>query len=206
LFISDKPFKDSDTASDLRIRTSTWSQQNFAPNPKGTIATGGVRGRYVRVQLPGDTQTLKECFLSLAEVEIYRSTKSRATIPVPSPRGTPDLKVKKFDTDNASFLRFDFESSVPTTVKYMFWDNPRLKYFLNGKLATVVERNGLRVIDVPAGHNTIEIRYRHWPLIIFWIFYTLFALVFLWVLTPTRFRAGVLRMLRLFQWNRQSMS
>lgn len=196
LFISDKPFKASDTASDLRVRTRTWSQQNFAPNPKGTIRTGGVRGRYVRVQLPGDTQTLKECFLSLAEVEVFRSDKPQVTASAPPSRSTSDLQVKKFDTDNASYLRLDLESSAPATIQYLFWDNPRLKYYLNGKRATVVEQDGLRTVLVASGYNTLEIRYRHWPLTVFWVLYTMYALVFLWALMPIGILAGIWRKLR----------
>lgn len=195
LFISDKPFKASDIASDLRVRTDTWSQQNFAPNPKGTIMTGGVRGRYVRVQLPGNTQTLKECFLSLAEVEIFRSNKPQVMASATSSGSASDLKVKKFDTNNASFLYLDLESSAPVTVQYLFWDNPRLKYYLNGKRTTIEKRNGLNFIEVPAGHNTLEIRYKHWPLIAFLTLYIIYALMFMWVMTPASFRAAVWRKL-----------
>lgn len=195
VFISDTPFLAKDSASVLRARPATWGQVNFTPNPKGTIQTGGVRGRYVRVQL-GGTQPIGESYLSLAEVEIFRSDISQvATATVPHSSDASDLQVKKFTTNNANYLRLDLESSASATVQYLFWNNPRLNYYLNGQRTAVVERDGLNFINVPAGSNTIEIQYRHWPLIVFWVFYTMYALAFLWVLTPTRFRAGIWRKL-----------
>lgn len=196
LFISDKPFKASDTASDLRERPGTWSQQNFAPNPKGTVVTEGASGRYIRVQLPGNTQTIKDCFLSLAEVEVFRSSPSPAAVSTPESMTTSNLKINKFTTNQANYLHLNFEASTPTTVQYLFWDNPRLRYHLNGKRVSPVEKDGLRVIEVPAGQNTLEIRYRHWPLNIFWLFYALYALLFAWVLIPTKFQASIWRKLR----------
>jgi len=195
VFISDAPFLAKDSASVLRARPATWGQVNFTPNPKGTIQTGGVRGRYVRVQL-GGTQPIGESYLSLAEVEVFRSDMSQvATATVPHSSDASDLQVKKFTTNNANYFRLDLESSASATVQYLFWNNPRLNYYLNGQRTTVVERDGLNFINVPAGSNTIEIRYRHWPLIVFWVFYTMYALVFLWIVTPSRVRAGVWRRL-----------
>ena len=142
---------------------------------------------------PGDTLALKECFLSLAEVEIFRSNKSQVMASAPLSHPASDLKVNKFNTNNANYLYLDLESSSPVIVQYLFWDNPRLKYYLNGKRATVVEQNGLRTIEVPAGRNIIEIRYRHWPLTIFWVLYALYASALLLVLIPTSFTNYVRR-------------
>jgi hypothetical protein len=192
IFISEIPFLDTDTASVLRTRPATWGQVNFKSNPKSLIKTnlafGGVRGRYVRVQLGGD-QTVGESYLSLAEVEVFRSDMSQVaatTVPHSS-------EVKRFTTNNANYLRLDLESSAPATVQYLFSDNPRLNYYLNGQRTTVDKRDGLNFINVPAGSNTIEIQYRHWPLIVFLCFYTIYSLVFLWALMPAKFRFGVWR-------------
>ena len=193
LFISDKPFKSSDTASDLKGRPGTWSQQNSAPNPKGTVVTEGVRGRYVRIQLPGNTQTIKDCFLSLAEVEVFRSNQSPGTVKPLDFTAVPDLKINRFNTNHANYLLLDFVTSAPVAVQYLFFDNPRLKYYLNGKRVIPVEKDGSRIINVKAGHNTVEIQYRHWSLVIFWIFYTLYALLFLWALIPGRFLGDIWR-------------
>ena len=190
VFISEAPFLASDTASVLQVRPATWGQVNLTPNPKSTIKTHGVRGRYIRVQL-GGAQPIEEGFLHLAEVEVFRSTQSLDTAFTPDSRKVSDLKIKKFTTNHANYLRLDFEASAPTTIQYLFWENPRLNYYLNGNRVNLLEKDGLRGIEVPAGHNVLEIKYRHWPLIIFWIFYTIFALVLLWVLIPTRFRSSV---------------
>lgn len=195
IFISETPFLASDTASLLRTRPSTWAQMNPQPNLKSTIKTPQERGRYVRVQLSG-TQPIGESFLSLAEVEIFRSDSSAVANPAQVSTTASKFKVNQFTTNYASYLRLEFETPAPATVQYLFWDNPRLKYYLNGKHATVVEQNGLRTIEVPAGHNTIEIKYRHWPLTMFWVFYSMFALALMWVLMPTSLRTGVWRKLR----------
>ncbi|MBI3811898.1 MAG: discoidin domain-containing protein [Nitrospirae bacterium] len=195
IFISEVPFLASDTASMLRTRPATWSKVNFTPNSKNTIKTGGVRGRYVRIQLSG-TQPLEESFLSLAEVEVFRSDKAQAAASVPSSGSVSNLKVNRFATNYASFLRLDLESSAPATIQYLFWDNPRLGYYLNGRRVALVKQDGVQTILVPSGRNRLEVRYRHWPLTVFWIFYTMYALIFLWALIPVGFRTGVWRKLR----------
>ena len=88
---------------------------------------------------------------------------------------------KNFYSNNANYMRFEFKADKPTTVQYLFWNNSRLKYYLNGKRIRPSYHDGLKTIDVPAGQNIIEVRYIHWPLILFWVFYTVFA--FLWVCT-----------------------
>jgi len=192
VFISEAPFLSSDTAPGLRKRPATWSSINLTPNPKGTIRTGGVKGRYVRIQL-GAAQPIEESYLSIAELEVFRSEISQGIVSPQQAGAASDLKVAGFTTNNANYLRLDLESSVPANVEYLFWNNPRLKYYLNGKRVTTVDREGLRAINVPAGRNTIEIRYRHWPLTLFWVLYALYALALLWVLIPTKFTHTVRR-------------
>lgn len=195
IFISEAPFLASDTAPILQTRKSVWSQLNLTPNPKSTIKTPRVKGQYVRVQLAG-TQHIEESFLSLAEVEVFRSDQSVTTTSAEVPITEANLIVNQFTTNYANYLHLDFESDAPVTIQYMFWDNPRLKYFLNGNRVNFTEKDGLRGIDVTSGRNIIEIKYTHWPLNIFWIFYSLYALVLLWVLTPTRFQTSVWQKLR----------
>jgi len=65
VFVSNTPFSPSDTPTTLQNRAGTWSShQTVAPSPSVTIATGGVQGQYVRVQLSGTD------YLSLAEVQV----------------------------------------------------------------------------------------------------------------------------------------
>ena len=65
IFVSNTPFLAGDTPATLQNRAATYSfHQIGAPSPSATINTGGVQGRYVRVQLSG-----QEC-LSLAEVQV----------------------------------------------------------------------------------------------------------------------------------------
>jgi hypothetical protein len=66
VFISDSPFSSADTPATLQSRPGTWSShQTTVPNPSTTIAVGGARGRYLRVQLTGTN------YLSLAEVQVF---------------------------------------------------------------------------------------------------------------------------------------
>jgi hypothetical protein len=66
VFVSDTPFRPSDTPATLQKRAGTWkSHQTSAPNPSTTIAVSAVKGRYVRVQLTGTD------YLSLAEVQVF---------------------------------------------------------------------------------------------------------------------------------------
>ena len=65
VFVSNTPFSDADTPATLQNRAGTWNtHQTTAPNPSSTLSTGGVPGRYVRVQLSAPN------YLSLAEVQV----------------------------------------------------------------------------------------------------------------------------------------
>lgn len=190
VFISEAPFLATDTASVLRERSAIWGKVNFTPKPMVTIKTGGIRGRYVRVQL-GGKQPADQSYLSLAEVEVFRSDKPQISASTPQSGSPFAVRVKKFVNNHANHMQLQFEASAPSTVAYLFWDNPRLRYYLNGERVRLVERGGLWTINAPAGLNTIEIRYVHWPLRIFWVLYAMYALVLLWVLTPTRFQVRI---------------
>src|SRR5579871_1091666 len=66
VFISNTPFLPTDTPATLQFRTGTfWSHQTSVPSPSATIATVGVQGQYVRVQLSNPD------YLSLAEVQVF---------------------------------------------------------------------------------------------------------------------------------------
>ncbi|MFT4059633.1 MAG: discoidin domain-containing protein [Legionella sp.] len=179
VFISNIPFSSTDTVDDLRKRTDTWGIEGTPTRLMSMISTGGVEGRYVRVQLSGK-QPLADSYLSLAEVEVLKSESSAANIKNTS------FKNKDFYSNNANYMRIEFEADAPTTIQYLFWNNPRIHYYLNGKKATVHNDNGLMSIAVPAGTNIIEARYVHWPLILFWLFYGIFGVLLLWAFIPER--------------------
>jgi hypothetical protein len=88
-------------------------------------------------------------------------------------------------------MRLEFTADKPTAVQYLFWNNPRLKYYLNGKRITLDKHDGLETINVPAGQNIIEIRYIHRPLILFWVFYTLFGFLLACTFIPERLMAAL---------------
>lgn len=66
VFVSDTPFGDTDSWSQLTGRANTWySYQTAIPSPTATIPVG-YPGRYVRIQLTATNQPL-----SLAEVQVW---------------------------------------------------------------------------------------------------------------------------------------
>jgi hypothetical protein len=66
VFVSDTPFRPTDTPATLKSRAGTWSShQTSAPQPSTKITATRAPGRYVRVQLAGTN------YLSLAEVQVF---------------------------------------------------------------------------------------------------------------------------------------
>lgn len=201
IFISDIPFKKNDTASDLKVRDKTWSKQNFKPNPKGIIETGGVTGQYIRVQLPGKASALNESFLSIAEVEVYRSEKPNIITSDEKSYKLNNLKINKFSTNDANYLSLDFNTSAPVSLQYLFWKNPRIKFYLNGKQLDMMNKDSVHWIRVPKGNHKFEVKYTHWKLNIFWIFYALYILALLWLLIYTRVYTPILGRLQMHKRN-----
>jgi hypothetical protein len=73
VFVSDTPFLAVETPATLQNRPGTFSShQTTAPNPSVVIPVG-AQGRYVRVQLTGQTN------LSLAEVQVFGTVTSTGT-------------------------------------------------------------------------------------------------------------------------------
>jgi hypothetical protein len=191
VFMSETPFSGTDTAATLQGRLGTQNMQvGFPPDPMTTLRTGGVRGRYVRIQLPGK-QTGQD-YLSIAEVEIFGAYDGALALTSPE---LPSVEVKEFSTNNANYLHLDFVAEKPTKLEYLFWDNPRVEYVLNGQPVKMVLKNGVFSVDVPAGHNVFELRYKHSVLNIFWAFYALYALAYLWALSNLRVPSHAARML-----------
>jgi hypothetical protein len=67
VFISEAPFAADDTPATLQVPCVWSNHQTSAPAPSMSISAGGIRGRYVRVQLAGSDT------LSLAEVQVFGS-------------------------------------------------------------------------------------------------------------------------------------
>ncbi len=144
------------------------------PKPRLTIATGGARGRYIRVQL-ASTNESPENILSLAELEVFPVAAASPTV-----TAERDFIVHGFETNNANILRLDVESRGPVTVQYLMGHNPRLRYTVNGAAAAVETQEGLASISLAPGHNILEIRYQHRMLALFWAVYGLFGLAVAW--------------------------
>jgi hypothetical protein len=157
---------------------SLWQQRiKMTPSPSLTIDTPGAVGRYVRVQLARETAN-SENILSLAEVEVYPPAHTSAG----SADGRPsdDVVIHGFTCNNANALQLDMEFPEPLTMKYLLWDNPRLRYTLNGKPLIPGKRDGLVAIDLPPGRNVIGIDYHNRMFALFWVVYAAYAVIAVW--------------------------
>jgi hypothetical protein len=155
-----------------------WQKRiRIMPSPSLTIDTHGAVGRYVRVQLARETADSQN-ILSLAEVEVYPPTSETADSIAKKPANP--LVVHNFTCNNANALQFDVESSEPVTMKYLLWDNPRLRYTLNGKPITPAKNDGLIAIDLSTGRNVIGIAYHNRMFVFFWIVYAIYAAIAGW--------------------------
>lgn len=188
IFLSDKPFLPDETPSELKARPGTWGnhQRFMAPTPSTTLQPEKVTARYLRIQLSG-TLPQNDSFLSLAEVEVFEHGNLKQTVGSENAGGKPDLKIIGFDTNDASYIRMEVESSRPIIAQYLFSDNPRLTYLLNGEPASKFELGGLSAIEIPTGRNTLEIQYVHWPLRLFMIIYSLYAIFCICAIIPSSF-------------------
>jgi hypothetical protein len=192
VFVSSTPFKSTDTAEDLRKRPDVWGRMGFTPMPTTTFRTGGIEGRYVRIQL-GGRQPQAEAFLHIAELEVM-GVAQYAGGTTSSLASAAQIRVIDFETNFANFHRIQWESEASTVVQYLFSENPRLNFYLNGKRITPGERNGLLTVEAPIGKNTLELRYRHWPLTMFWVMffgYAVSVLGCLGALAYSRVRAAL---------------
>lgn len=159
------------------------------PRPTITVETPGARGRYVRIQL-ASTEPSPENILSLAELEVFRPAATTANT---NAAAGPPFTVHDFEANDANYLRLDLEAAAPVTVQYLMWNNPKLRFSLNGAPVAVRDREGLATITLPPGRHTLEVRYRHRMLTVFWAVYGLFGLAVAWSAlaeTVARFRSG----------------
>ena len=156
----------------------TWQKRVvIMPNPSLTIDTPGAVGRYVRIQLARETAN-PENVLCLAEIEVYPPVRRAADGAAAKP--AEGLVVHGFACNDANALKIDIESAEPVTLKYLLWNNPRLRYSLNGKPLTPGESDGLVSISLPMGRNVVDIVYHNRMFALFWVGYAVYAAITLW--------------------------
>jgi hypothetical protein len=182
VFVSDTPFLPTDTAQALLGRAQTWSQQASQGNPKITIKTGGVQGRFVRLQF--NAQAPKgESFLHVAELQVLQSNSDSSSL--------PSVSNTSFSTNFSSATSFTYEATLPTSLQYLFWPNPRLTFTIDGVKAPLVENDGMHFLEVPAGRHSIQVNYTHWGLRLFLSFMLLFCVSSVWLNLPHTLRARI---------------
>jgi len=173
VFVSDQPGGDGAQPTAAVPAAAFARRISAEPQPSLTLMTPGARGRYVRVQLAG-TEASPENILSLAELEVFPADDAAT-----APAGRT-FDVLGFETNDANLLRLEVEAKEPVTVQYLLGHNPRLRYLVNGAAAPVENQGGLTAITLPAGRSTLEIRYQHRMLSLFWAVYGLFGLAVAW--------------------------
>jgi len=181
LLISETPFPDNATATELRGRTGVHAFPGMTPMPSTTISTEGVVGRYVRIQLGGTVSPVGN-FLSIAECEIFSPGDSDVAAPV-SGAGSP--RIVAFETNDANRVSVSVDTPEPALVQYLLWPNPRASFYVDGRRITPTLHDGLAAITVPSGRHTVEMRYRHWPLRLFWLVYAAYGLTLALVTVPS---------------------
>jgi hypothetical protein len=178
-FVSDAPFGDADTADVLKVRAGTWGRQNFAPKRFVEIAADKVSGRYVRVQLSGGAEP-DNAFLHIAELQVFPPSPDAAVQGAGAPPAAAAADpVTSFKTNFANFTQIKVDLKSPAAVQYLFSDNPKLTYTVDGERVAFDVSSGVPSYLLPAGRHSIEIRYSHGLLGLFWIVYGCYWLVLL---------------------------
>ncbi len=132
VFISDTPFLATDIPATLQDRSGTFaSHQTSATGPSATIASLGVPGRYVRVQLSAAN------YLSLAEVQVF------GTLSGPPPPS--NLAQGKAATQSSTFPGFA-TAGAGTAVD----GNPDGNFFDGSVTATNLDPNAWWQVDLGA--------------------------------------------------------
>jgi F5/8 type C domain len=179
VFVSDKPFLPGDTVSILKGRQGTWGQQGSQGNPKITINTGRIQGRYIRLQFDNHPAQADN-FLSIAELEVLQYDK---------PIKSSVVSNISFSTNFGSDSELKFESvGDDISIQYLFWPNSRLNFLVNGKPMEFVMRDGLYMLDLPQGNYVIKVYYKNWILRVFLALMILFALAYSTILWPQAYR------------------
>lgn len=192
LTVTDSPAAATQKATDLSEESvhGLWQKRiTIIPQPSLTIETTGAVGRYIRVQLARQTQH-PDNVLSLAEVEVFPPE-----TPAAGSANTDDTFVlHEFSSNGANAITMDVESSEPVTVKYLLWNNPRLRYRLNGRTIEPIIHNGLATMRLPAGRSALTITYHNRLLASFWLGYLAYALLAAWAFATTLVEAARMKM------------
>jgi hypothetical protein len=67
-------------------------------------------------------------------------------------------------------------------LQYLLWNNPRLRYAVNGARVLPEIRDGVATLRLPRGRNVVTIQYHNHTLTIFWIVYACYTATVAWVL------------------------
>jgi hypothetical protein len=182
LTITDTPADATQKAAILKEQSTPglWQKRvTTIPRPSLTVDTSGAKGRYLRIQLARQTPS-PENVLSLAEVEAYPPGETAGPTSSGDSQPHDTFQLHSFSSNDANTIKLDAESSEPVTVKYLLWNNPRLRYQLNGKTIVPSIYDGLAVIGLPPGRNELTITYHNRLLTMFWFGYLAYALFTGW--------------------------
>lgn len=174
VFVSKYPFSQDSTAKEIQVDPNVWKYKIGNTGISTSVYVQGFEGRYVRVQFSGEQYPIGR-HLSLSEVQVFPAESVGSGV-------AANISVSKFSSDWAKYSVIEFETDSPAMLQYLFFDNPRLKYYLNSEPVELMKSDNAFYIEVPKGKHVFEIQYRHWPLSIFVGLYFLFTLILLTVL------------------------
>jgi hypothetical protein len=172
LFISEKPFQAEETALMLAERNDTRSFWLHKAKPVATVRVDGTRGRYVRLQFDGSAKP-EDAYLHVAEIQVFAQPDTPEAAPIRSKDSAP--KLIEYTSNDANDQRLEWECSVESTARYLFSDNPRLQYVLDGNVVKPLTEDGFVRFDVGPGRHSLEVRYRYNAMTAFWWLAALYA-------------------------------
>ena len=178
VFISSTPFPDGSTAAEIRDLPDVSSYRGMKPTPEFTLRAQGAVGRYVRIQLGGNTSPLGD-YLSIAECEVFAPAQRLDPADVSLPL------IEAFESNDANWLSMTVNAPEPAIAQYLLWPNPRAVFYLDGKPTVPTDVNGLAAVQIPAGRHVVEMRYRHWPLRLFWLLYAGYGFALVAITVPS---------------------
>ncbi len=87
--------------------------------------------------------------------------------------------VSGFETDFSSHVRFQVNSTLPVSIKYLLFPNKFMELLVNGKRSDLMLKDGLLEFSLPPGHHQIEYQYKNRLHQLFIIAYLLYIVLLL---------------------------
>ncbi len=175
VFLSEKPFPANKTAQEIKDDPDIWSV--FVPNmgKRYNVVAQGKRARFVRVQFDGKSNDPSESYLSFAEIQVFESSKVEA---LETLNTDAELQVSSFEQTLGKGITLNFTNTKSVSLEYLFWNNPRLSYYLDGKLLDVKKNVEYLSLNIKPGTHIFKVVYQNLGLQLFgWVYLLYFTIL-----------------------------